>query len=171
MGAALFSSWPTLGRTLVVGVCAYIALVAILRVSGRRTLSKMNGFDFVVTVALGSILAAVILDHDVPLVEGVLAIGLLVGLQYAITWSSVRAAWVREIVTGEPLLLVHRGKLLRESMKTARVTNEEIRAAVREAGVGAMADVEGVVLETDGSLSVISSRNGSGSILDEVQRP
>jgi len=95
-----FSGWDSLLRTLVVGVLAYVALVVFLRVSGKRTLSKMNAFDLVVTVALGSTLATVLLSKDVALAEGVLAFALLISLQFVVTWSSVRARWVRQLATG-----------------------------------------------------------------------
>jgi uncharacterized membrane protein YcaP (DUF421 family) len=68
-----FNGWQSLLRTLVVGVLAYVALMVILRLSGNRTLSKMNAFDFIVTIALGSTLATVLLSSDVALAEGVLA--------------------------------------------------------------------------------------------------
>lgn len=105
----VFSSATTLIRTLVVGVLAYISLVLLLRLSGRRTLSKLNAFDLVVTVALGSTFATILLNRNVSLAEGVLAFALLIGLQYVVTWSSVRVAWVRRTVTGEPALLFFRG--------------------------------------------------------------
>jgi uncharacterized membrane protein YcaP (DUF421 family) len=82
-------------RVLVVGVLAYITFGLFLRLSGKRTLSKMNAFDFVVTVAPGSTLATVLLTEDVALADGALAFALLVGLQFVVTWSSVRARWVR----------------------------------------------------------------------------
>ena len=65
-----FDDWNGLLRTLVVGILAYIAIVVLLRVTGKRTLSKMNAFDFIVTVALGSTLATVLLSQDVALAEG-----------------------------------------------------------------------------------------------------
>ena len=71
----LFDSWAGLGRVLLVGTLAYVALVLLLRISGKRTLSKLNAFDLVVTVALGSTLATVLLSKTVALAEGVLAIG------------------------------------------------------------------------------------------------
>ena len=79
-----FDSWAELGRVTVVSVCAYAALVLLLRVSGKRTLSKMNAFDLVVTVALGSTFATVLLSKDVALAEGVLAFALLISLQFAV---------------------------------------------------------------------------------------
>lgn len=98
MAQFVFSDAAALARTVLIGIAAYAALIAILRVSGKRTLSKMNAFDFVVTVALGSTLATILVDTSVTLAQGALALALLVALQFAITWTSVRVAWVRRIV-------------------------------------------------------------------------
>src|SRR5690606_23219959 len=76
-----FDSWSGLVRVLVVGTLAYAGLVLLLRITGKRTLSKMNAFDLVVTVALGSTLATVLLSKDVALAEGLLALALLSFLQ------------------------------------------------------------------------------------------
>lgn len=155
-----FDSWATLLRTLVVAVLAYATLILFLRISGKRTLSKMNAFDLIVTVALGSTLATVLLSKDVALAEGALAFALLIGLQYVVTWSSVRVRWVRRWVTGEPRLLYYNGRLLDQALLTARVTVDEIEAAVRAAGMTTLAEAESVVLETDGSFSVIKPHEG-----------
>src|SRR5688572_2573928 len=97
-----FDNWGELGRVALVGVCAYVALVFMLRISGNRTLSKLNAFDFVVTVALGSTLATVLLSKEVALAEGVLALGLLIALQFLVTWTSVRLPWFNQLVKSEP---------------------------------------------------------------------
>jgi uncharacterized membrane protein YcaP (DUF421 family) len=168
----LFGGWESLIHILIVGVLSYIVLVVFLRVSGKRTLTKLNAFDFVVTIALGSTLATVLLSKDVVLLDGVLAFGLLVGLQFVVTWSSVRAGWVRRLVTGKPLMLLYRSEFLPESLRRARVTKDEVRAAVRSSGLASLKEVEAVVLETDGSLSVVRrSRESGGSSLEGVRRP
>jgi len=171
MDSAFFQDWSGLLRTVVVGVLAYGSLVAVLRVSGRRTLSKMNAFDLVVTVALGSTLATILLNQDVALAEGAVAFGLLVGLQYIITWSSVRARWVRRLATGEPVLLLYRGTCLPKNLRSARVTEDEVRAAVRSAGLAALEEAEAVVLETDGSFSVVRPGTSGSSALADVETP
>jgi uncharacterized membrane protein YcaP (DUF421 family) len=119
----------------------------------------MNAFDLIVTVALGSTLATVLLTKDVSLADGLLAFGLLIALQFVVTWSSVRARWVRQLVAGEPLMLLYHGEFLPDALRRARVTKEEVRAAVRSAGIASLGEAEAVVLETDGSLSVV--RRGS----------
>jgi uncharacterized membrane protein YcaP (DUF421 family) len=172
MPGVFFDGWDSLFRTLVVGVLAYIVLISFLRISGKRTLSKMNAFDLVVTVALGSTLATVLLAKDVALAEGVLAFAVLIALQFVVTWSSVRARWVRRLVTGEPRMLLYRGEYLSGALRAARVTEDEIRAAVRAAGLPALEDAEAVVLETDGSFSVVRRTSGKEtSSLDDVVSP
>jgi uncharacterized membrane protein YcaP (DUF421 family) len=155
----LFDSWSGLGRVLLVGPLAYVALVAILRISGKRTLTKLNAFDLVVTVALGSTLATVLLSKSVALAEGVLAMALLVFLQFAITWLAVRVSWVDGLIKSEPTLIVHEGRFLEQALVAQRVTKDEVLSALRSSGAGDLADVDAVVLETDGSMSVLESRS------------
>lgn len=165
-----FGGWSSLIRTLVVGVLAYVMLVVFLRISGNRTLSKLNAFDLIVTVALGSTLATVLLSKSVPLADGVLAFALLIGLQLVVTWTSIRMRWLRRILTGEPQLLLYRGEVMPASLRKARVTEDELRSAVRSSGVLALEQVEAVVLETDGSLSVVQRGSQAGpSSLEDVQ--
>ncbi|WP_404377075.1 DUF421 domain-containing protein [Vreelandella aquamarina] len=171
MDMVFFSSWESLARTLVVGVLAYAVLVAFLRISGNRTLSKMNAFDLIVTVALGSTLATVLLSKNVALAEGTLALGLLISLQFIITWLSVRVGWVKRVVTGEPLMLLYDGELLLASLHKARVTQDEVRSAVRSSGLLSLEAAQAVVLETDGSLSVVKRGGESESSLTGVRGP
>jgi uncharacterized membrane protein YcaP (DUF421 family) len=168
----LFDSWTGLGRVVLVGTLAYFALVLLLRLSGKRTLTKLNAFDLVVTVALGSTLATVLLSKSVALAEGALALGLLVFLQYAIAWLSVRSPSFQSVIKAEPTLLLRRGRFLAAAMRAERITREEILAAVRANGAADVGEVAAVVLETDGSLSVILDAGGADGLaaLDTVRR-
>lgn len=165
-----FNNWFNLLSVLVVGVLAYIALIVWLRVFGKRTLSKWNAFDFVVTIALGSILATVIISKDVALIEGITAFLLLISLQFVITWLSVRFDFVKNIIKSKPTLLLDKGEFLPEAMRRQRVDQSEIRAAIRSQGLAAIEEAEAVVLETDGTFSVIKkSANDSRSALEDVE--
>ncbi|MEO8217369.1 MAG: YetF domain-containing protein [Acidobacteriota bacterium] len=150
-----FNGWLTLLRTVIVGVLAYAALIVFLRLSGKRVLSKWNAFDFVVTIAIGSILATALLSQTTSLAQGLVAFAVLVSLQFIITWASVRSGVVRNWIKARPTLLLDRGNLLTEALKRERVTEGEVRAAVRARGHASLADVDAVILETDGSFSVI----------------
>lgn len=166
-----FKDPQALLRTLVVGFSAYICLILLLRISGKRTLSKMNAFDFVVTVALGSTLATILLSKEVTLAQGVMAFAVLIGAQYAVTWTSVRWEWIRGVVTGEPLMLVYDGQLLHQAMKKARVAESEIIATIRSHGLPGLQQTQAVVLETDGSFSVLPRQSqGAYGSLDGVRK-
>ena len=80
-----------------------------MRVSGKRTLTKMNAFGLVVTVALGSTLATVLLIKSVALAEGLTAFMLLIFLQFVLTWLFVRSQAASRLVKSEPTLLVYQG--------------------------------------------------------------
>ncbi|RYE89913.1 MAG: DUF421 domain-containing protein, partial [Cytophagaceae bacterium] len=132
MDQIFFTSWESIVRTLVISVLAYAGLIVMLRIAGKRTLSKMNAFDLIVTVALGSTLATVLLSKSVALADGLLAFALLIGFQYSITWLSVRSQAVSRLVKANPTLLVYQGQFLHEAMRAERVTESEILASLRE---------------------------------------
>ena len=158
-----FDDWQGIARVVLVGLSAYAALIALLRISGKRTLSKLNAFDLVVTVALGSTFATVLLSKDIPLAEGVAAFAVLVFGQYGVARLSVRFRWVRRAVKSEPRVLLLRGQLLPEAMRRERVTAAEIESVVRGAGMGALEQAGAVVLETDGTFHVLPQGQADGS--------
>lgn len=164
-----FDGWTGLLRVAVVGPLAYFGLVLLLRVSGKRTLSKMNAFDFAVTVALGSTLATILLSKDVALAEGVTAFCILILMQFIVAWLSVRSKWVRGLVKSDPTLLFYKGEMLRDAMQCERITRSEIEAAIRAQGIASFEGVEAVVLETDGSLTVMNaSTNQTDAVLQSL---
>ncbi|WP_337061009.1 DUF421 domain-containing protein [Kineococcus sp. G2] len=164
-----FDSWSDLWRVVAVGACAYATVVLVLRLSGKRTLAKLNAFDLVVTVALGSTLATILLSSDVSWSEGAVALALLAGLQFAVAWATSRLPRGRSVVTARPTLLLSHGVVDEHAMRQQRITHADLRQAVRASGSGDLENVAAVVLEGDGTLSVVpSSQFGSGSALADV---
>ncbi len=155
-----FQDWSGIVRTLLVGALAYAALVLFLRISGKRTLAKLNAFDLVVTVALGSTLSAIILQESVALAEGAAALALLILLQFVVTFVSVRSAGFASTIRSEPTLLVRDGQYCSTAMKRERITQDEALSAVRASGSRDIADVEALILESDGTLSVVKRSSG-----------
>nr|WP_243859281.1 YetF domain-containing protein [Amycolatopsis arida] len=129
----------------------------------------MNAFDLVVTVALGSTLATILLSADVALAEGLLALALLVAAQYVVAWSAVRLRAVRQAVRSRPTLLVWHGRMREQTLQQQRVSRAEVLQAIRSQGLGGLDQVAAVVLETDGGLSVIpTTKVGDHHALDDV---
>jgi uncharacterized membrane protein YcaP (DUF421 family) len=163
-----FDSWESLFRIIIVGVLAYASLVLLLRTSGKRTLTKLNAFDLVITVALGSTLATILLSKQTPLADGVTALALLIFLQFVITSLSVRSGAVRSLVRSEPRVLFLRGEFLRDAMKDERVSEDEVLQAMRSGGYTDPDGAGAVVLETDGSLSILPRTSSPATVLAGV---
>jgi len=170
MPSWIFESWESLLRTGASGLLTYAALVALLRISGKRTLSKMNAFDFIVTVAFGSMLATIMLSSSVPLADGVLALALLVCMQYLVTWVSVRSDRFQSLVKADPTVMLYRGRYFEDAMRGQRVTRQEILAAIRKSGALSPDEVGAVIMETEGTLTVMGDVGESSElqVLDPV---
>ncbi|HNR12583.1 MAG TPA: DUF421 domain-containing protein [Thermodesulfobacteriota bacterium] len=122
----------------------------------------MNAFDLIVTVALGSMLATVVISKDTALAEGVLGLTLLILFQYGVAWLSIRSPRFSKLVKSEPRLLLHKGKLLERALREERIKKEELLQAIRNQGVLSLDQVEAVVIETNGSFSIIKVAESKG---------
>ena len=162
--------WSDVATIVATAIGAYLWLILVLRVSGKRSLAKLNAFDFAITVAFGSALAAVILNSDVGLVRGATALAMLALLQYALSKLSMHSKWLRRLVRSTPTLLLEDGRKLREAMHHERVTEDELAEAVRKQGFGSLDQVGAVVLETDGSFSVLEKSDCGIDLLESVNR-
>jgi uncharacterized membrane protein YcaP (DUF421 family) len=162
----MFNSWSSLAHTLVAGSLGYALIILLLRISGKRTLSKWNSFDFVVTIAFGSILAAMLLSQSTSLAQAVLGFGLLVLYQFILTWVAARSQAIQKLIKAEPTLLFHEGRFVHNVLKQERVTEGEVLAAIRSQGIGDLHQVDAVILETDGSFSVIQNLQDSSALKD-----
>lgn len=147
---------------LVSAIVMILAATAIIRIVGLRALSKMGGFDFIVTVALGSIVASVVATST-SLWHGTLAIASVLGVQWVV--AKLRRTSIGDIFDNEPLLLMNGQTVLHDNMAHARVTDHDLVAKLREANVTRMDQVLAVVLETTGDVSVL---HGEGPLDDAM---
>lgn len=133
----------------------YVVAIVLIRVAGKRATSQMNNFDWIVTVALGSIVGSTIVLKDVPIAEGLAAIIVLLIAQYFLTKASSMWRSFAKVVYSEPAIVFFRGEFVDSAMLKERVTKQEVLAAIREAGMYRLEEVGAVVLETDANLSVL----------------
>lgn len=167
--ATWFDGWDDVARVVAIGAIGYVFMVLALRLGGKRTLSKLNAFDLVVTVALGSVLATIALSQDVSLTEGSVAIGLLVLAQWVVSWLSVHSSPVARLVRSEATVVFRDGQFDADALRTTRLLRREVDHAIRASGYGDYEMVAVVVLETDGSLSVVpADQCSTGSALPDA---
>lgn len=158
-------------RTLVAAPLLYMVVVGFIRVSGKRSTSQMNNFDWIVTVAMGSLVASGIISENVGVLESMFAIALLLLAQYLLTWSVIRSDALATVVKASPRLLLFRGEILPDALRAERISRRELLSAIRDEGLPNLDDVTAVVLETDGTFSVIANINSDEtmSMLQDVR--
>ncbi len=157
IGSVWFDDWDDIGRIVGLGAAAYAVMVIMLRVSGKRTLAKLNAFDLVVTVALGSVLATIALSKEISLADGAAAIAVLIAAQWAVSWTSVHTPLAQRMVRAEATVVFNHGHFDDRALARMRLTHGEICQAIRSSGCGDLEPIAAVVLETDGSLSVVTT--------------
>lgn len=158
-------------RVLGPGLVAYVALIVFLRVGGKRSLAKLNAFDFIVTIAIGSILANMLTGTSLSLAQTALAMGLLIALQTVVSWLSVRSDTFQGLIRACPRILLKDGVIDEQALKEERVTRGDLMQVLRDGGFGRLDEVAAVVLEADGTLNTIGKREGRGELetLEDVK--
>lgn len=150
-------------------ILVFVLLVFMLRISGKRTTSKMNSFDWVVSVALGSMTAATMLGQ-VELHEGLVGLGGLIFVQVVVATLEQRFSWFQKIIKAKPRLLFLDGTIEREALREERISEVELFSAVRSAGLSSLEEVQAIVMETNSDLSVIQkSEQGGRDFLRNVE--
>lgn len=155
-------------------LAVYVAVVVMVRVSGKRTTGQLNSFDWIISVVVGSLMASGILLDNVQLLDAIIAMFVIALCQGLVTFAVTRTDIASKIIKAEPALLLHDGEMLRRTMRQCRISEEEVRMALRENGIAHLGEAKWVVLETNGELSVISAQNASFETSDamkDVARP
>lgn len=155
-------------RILLVGTSAYIAIVLILRISGKRTLASMSAFDFIIAVAVGAVFGRTLTTKNLSISEAITAFILLAILQFVFASLEGRSKVFKKIFNTTPTLLFYNGKYLEKNLHDERLDKSKVVGAARKKGYGSMDDVAAVILEIDASFSVIGkSEAGKNSTFEE----
>lgn len=156
-------------RILLVGFASYIAIVLILRISGKRTLARMSGFDFVIAVAVGAVFGRTLTTKDLSLSETLTAFLLLAVLQFVFSYLEGKSDKFKSFFNTSPTVLYHNGAFIKQNLKKERLDESKVLFAARKKGFGSMDDVAVVILEMDATLSVIGKSNeGKRSTFEDL---
>jgi len=146
------SSLPDVAlRTAIV----YIFLVVAIRISGKREVGQMSVLELVVILIMSDAVQNSMVGENVSIWGGLVAVTILLTLDFALRSLSLRWPRIRKAIQGEPRLLVRDGKILDGALREEDISQGEVEAAVRAHGIERVDQVALAVLETDGSISVI----------------
>lgn len=149
----------------VVGI--FTAIMIITRVFGLRTFAKMSSFDFASTIAVGSILASIIINEDQNLLKGILALVCIIGFQTLFSFLTRKNNWFKKLFTNKPQMLMKDGEIFYDNLKNCNIGISDLMGKLREANVHKLSEVQAVVFENTGDISVLhsSDKNDVDSII------
>jgi uncharacterized membrane protein YcaP (DUF421 family) len=134
----------------------FFFILVLVRVMGRRELSKMEPFDLIVLIVIGDLVQQGVTQQDYSVTGAVLAVGTIAVLAVFMSWLSFRFARVRPVLDGRPVVLVEKGSPIADNLRRERITLDELSAQARLSGIASLEEVQWAVLETGGQISFIS---------------
>ena len=144
------------------GVVIYFFLLVLLRLSGNRQVGQLTTFDLVLLLVLSNGVQNAMNAGDNSLTGGLILAGVLVALHLGISRLVFRSKTMEHWLEGQPLVLIHNGKLFDTALARASLTRHQLLAALREAGCARIEDAHAAILEENGNISVIT-RDQAGS--------
>lgn len=138
---------------------AYPFLILLLRMSGKRSITNVNIFDFIITVTYGATLSSVITSDKVSFADGVAVLSMLTLLQYIVSKTAARSRRFSDFIKASPVFLYYEGNFNEKQMNKNRLRKQDLRGKVRQQGMSSFENVEAIVLEGDGSVSIIKKED------------
>lgn len=159
MDTLLFDGWNSVLRIVIMSALAYPFLIVLLRMSGKRSITNVNIFDFIITVTYGATLASIITSDKVSFADGAAVLVMLTLLQYLVSKTAAKSKRFSDFIKASPVFLYYEGNFNEKQMQRNRIRKQDLRGKVRQQGLSSFENVEAIVLEGDGSVSIIKKED------------
>lgn len=133
----------------------FFFIFLVTRIVGRRQLSDLEPFDFILLVVLGDLVQQGITQSDQSVTGTLIVISTIALLSVGVSWISFRSSRARLIAEGEPIVLVQDGRPIERNLRRERITLADIQEEARQAQIASVADIQWAILENDGQISCI----------------
>ena len=140
---------------IVKTVIIYVFLLLIMRLLGKRELGQIQTFELVISMIIADTAAVPIYDENASLLNTLISVSILFLMHMIISFINMRSVKGREIFCGKPRILINKGRIEEEALKKESITINELQERLREKDVFNLGDVEYVILETSGQISVV----------------
>jgi len=154
-------------RTVITLIITFMVILAVTRIFGLMTFAKITSIDFASTIAIGSVIATIVLNNDQSILKGAICLFLIVAVQFIVSLLMRKFNFFRSILTNKPKLLVFNGKILHKNLAKANISEDDLIARIRTANVKDLDSIKAVVLESTGDVSVIHGTSDS-EISDKI---
>lgn len=143
--------WEFVLRATVV----YFVVLAMVRMSGKRTVGQFTPFDLLVVVLLGTAVQNSLIGEDVSLLGGLILAGTLIGWNWLVGFATSRSRTLDRLAEGTPVLVGRDGQLFESAMRRENLSHQDIEEALRDNGLADVSSAAMITLEVDGTLTVI----------------
>jgi uncharacterized membrane protein YcaP (DUF421 family) len=143
------------------GIVVYIFLIVLIRITGRRQVGMLAPFDFILLLILSNAVQNSMNGGDNSLGGGLLIAATLVTLNWGVSLLSRRSKFIESLLVGRPVFLVKDNYVLEKNMHLEKITHHELMAALRAAGCANIEHARHVILETNGSITVVHAQSDS----------
>jgi uncharacterized membrane protein YcaP (DUF421 family) len=144
-------------------ILTYFIVFIMLRLMGKREIGKLSVFDLVISIMIAEIAVFVIEDTNKPMMEGILPMVTLVGIQILIAFITLKSLWLRQAIDGVPSIIIDNGKIQRDEMKRQRYNLNDLMLQLRQNHVTDVEEVAFAILETTGKLTVVKKEDFHGN--------
>ena len=137
------------------GLLSLLTLFLITKLIGRRQVSELNFFDYIIGISIGNFAAEITINQDVEFYVGVVAILIYGFIAYILSIITNKSIWIRRLIMGSPIILVEEGKLLEKNLKRTRLDINEFLENCRNSGYFSLDEIEYAILESNGKMSIL----------------
>lgn len=159
---------PALYRPFIDAAIIVPFIVLMTRLVGLRSFSKMSGYDFAITVAMGSVVASVVIDPATPFPTAAAALAALFAIQVVLSRLRTSSDAVQDTIDNDPLLLMEGPRILDDNLRRAKMTHGDLMGKLREANVLDFSQIRAVVFETTGDVSVLHGEAGGTPLAPQL---
>ncbi|ASK63535.1 DUF421 domain-containing protein [Virgibacillus phasianinus] len=146
---------PEFLLTIIRSVIAFMLLMVMTRIMGKKQLSQLTFFDYCVGITIGSIASALAIDQNIKISNGIVGLIILGVFPVLLAYGGLKSIKFRKITDGTPSILIENGKVLERNLFKSKVAIDELMLFLREKNIFKVTDVEMAILETNGQLSVM----------------
>lgn len=145
-----------------------VVLLILTRLLGKKQMSQLTYFNYITGVTMGSVAGDFISEVDMPVVDALASLIAICILTELNSLISLKSQNYRKLMNGEEIIVIKKGKIIKESLKSCRMNINVLLMLLREADVFSIEEVEYAILETDGSLSVMKTPQNQSLVKSDM---
>lgn len=165
--AYFYKKYPQRGVNVVVilsrTIIFYVILTLLMRLMGKRQIGEVQLSEFVAVIILSELAALPITNRDIPLLHGLVPLIIICTIEIITASICRKYPSIQKLIDGKPITLVKNGKIIEENLTKTRISSDEIQAEIRINGYKQIQDIDSVILEQTGKMSVLPKNKESGN--------